>query len=44
MPLDASTFPPLPSTRLLDQVRERVRCLHDSIRTEDADVHSARAP
>jgi hypothetical protein len=28
--------PLLPSTRLLDQVRERVRYLHDSIKTEKA--------
>ncbi len=37
------TFPPLHATRLLDQVRERVRYLHYSIRTEDAYVHWIRA-
>ena len=26
--------PPLQSTRLLDQVRERIRCLHYSFSTE----------
>ena len=38
--------PPLPalqSSRLLDQVRERIRCLHYSIRTEEAYVHWVRA-
>lgn len=28
--------PALQSTRLLDQVRERIRCLHYSLRTEQA--------
>jgi hypothetical protein len=28
--------PSLQSTRLLDQVRERVRCLHYSLKTEKA--------
>ncbi|MDE2402809.1 MAG: integron integrase [Burkholderiales bacterium] len=32
-------LPPLKATRLLDQVRERVRYLHYSIRTEDAYVY-----
>jgi len=36
-------LPPLQSARLLDQVRERVRYLHDSIRTEQAYVHWVRA-
>ena len=38
--------PPLPalqSSRLLDHVRERIRYLHDSIRTEQAYVHWVRA-
>jgi integron integrase len=37
------TLPPLRSERLLDQVRERVRYLHFSIRTEQAYVHWVRA-
>jgi integron integrase len=36
-------LPPLASTRLLEQVRERARYLHYSIRTEDAYVHWVRA-
>jgi hypothetical protein len=32
-------LPPLQAPRLLDQVRERVRYLHYSIRTEQAYVH-----
>ncbi len=32
-------LPPLQSTRLLDQLRERIRYLHYSIRTEQAYVH-----
>jgi len=36
-------LPPLHSTRLLDQVRERIRYLHYSIRTEEAYVHWIRA-
>ena len=39
----ARTLPPLQSSRLLDQVRERVRHLHHSIRTEEAYVHWIRA-
>jgi len=41
-----SMGPPLPalqSSRLLDQVRERIRYLHYSIRTEQAYVHWVRA-
>ena len=38
-----SVLPPLVSERLLDQVRERVRYLHYSIRTEQAYVHWVRA-
>ena len=37
----ASGLPPVP--RLLDRVRERVRDLHYSIRTEEAHVHWVRA-
>src|SRR5690606_32945993 len=36
-------LPPLKSARLLDQVRERIRYLHYSIRTERAYVHWVRA-
>ena len=39
----AAPLPPLRSARLLDQVRERIRYLHYSIRTEDAYVHWIRA-
>jgi integron integrase len=39
----ASALAPLKSTRLLDQVRERVRLLHYSRRTEPAYVHWCRA-
>ena len=40
---DPHLLPPLQSARLLDQVRERIRYLHYSIRTEDAYVHWIRA-
>lgn len=40
--IDAS-LPGLKSSRLLDQVRERIRYLHYSIRTEQAYVHWVRA-
>ncbi len=36
-------MPPLQATRLLDQLRERVRYLHYSLRTEDAYVYWVRA-
>src|SRR4051812_21381743 len=36
-------LPPLRASRLLDQVRERVRYLHYIIRTDEAYVHWARA-
>ena len=36
-------LPALRSSRLLDQVRERIRYLHYSIRTEQACVHWVRA-
>jgi hypothetical protein len=32
-------MPPLKSVRLLDQLRERIRLLHYSLRTEEADVY-----
>ena len=38
-----SPLPPLQSGRLLDQVRERIRYLHYSLRTEQAYVHWVRA-
>ncbi|NUZ05348.1 integron integrase [Schlegelella koreensis] len=43
MKIAREPLPALQSTRLLDQVRERVRYLHDSIRTEQAYVHWVRA-
>lgn len=39
----AQRLPALQSTRLLDQVRERIRLLHYSRRTEEAYVHWIRA-
>lgn len=39
----ASPLPPLHSQRLLDQVRERVRYLHYSLRTEEAYLYWIRA-
>lgn len=42
-PLVSPVLPLLRSTRLLDQLRERVRLLHYSRRTEDAYVHWVRA-
>lgn len=41
-PCSSSARPPLRSTRLLDQVRERLRYLHYSIRTEDTYVYWVR--
>ena len=38
-----SPLPPLQSARLLDQVRERIRYMHYSIRTEEAYVHWVHA-
>src|SRR5574343_953352 len=38
-----SQLPPLQSVRLLDQLRERIRYLHYSRRTEDAYVFWCRA-
>ena len=34
--------PPLQATRLLDQLRERLRYLHYSLRTEETYLHWAR--
>lgn len=42
-PVRALALPPLKSPRLLDQVRERVRGLHYSLRTEEAYVYWCRA-
>ena len=39
MTIPPGALPPLQSNRLLDQVRERIRYLHYSIRTEQAYVH-----
>jgi integron integrase len=39
----SSALPPLASARLLDQVRERVRFLHYSLRTEESYLHWIRA-
>jgi integron integrase len=39
----AVTLPPLQSVRLLDRLRERIRYLHYSLRTEEAYVYWARA-
>ncbi len=36
-------MPPLQSVKVLDQLRERIRYLHCSIRTEDAYVYWVRA-
>lgn len=48
--ITVSVAPPLahagsaaPARRLLDPLRERLRCLHSSIRTEEACVHGVRA-
>jgi len=42
-PFPAPSLPPLRSTRLLDQLRERIRFLHYSRRTEEAYVYWCRA-
>ena len=36
-------MPPLQSARVLDQLRERIRYLHYSLRTEEAYVYWAKA-
>ena len=40
---NSQSLPPFRASRLLDQVRERIRYLHYSIRTEQAYVHWIRA-
>ena len=40
---DVLSLPPLQSSRLLDQLRERIRLLHYSRRTEEVYVHWVRA-
>ncbi len=42
-PLPAPQGPPLRSTKILDQLRERIRLLHYIRRTEEACVHWCRA-
>jgi integron integrase len=42
-PAVRAELPPLQTTRLLDQLRERIRFLHYSRRTEEAYVHWCRA-
>lgn len=42
-PRRGEALPPLKSTRLLDQLRERIRALHYSLRTEEAYVYWCRA-
>ncbi|HET9821588.1 MAG TPA: integron integrase [Burkholderiaceae bacterium] len=42
-PVGGAVLPPLRAVRLLDQVRERARGLHFSLRTEEAYVHWCRA-
>lgn len=39
---DKVATPVLHSARLLDQLRERIRCLHYSLQTEKAYLYSAR--
>lgn len=41
-PILTKELPPLKATRLLDQVRERIRMMHYSLRTEEAYVHWCR--
>jgi integron integrase len=43
MKTGTSPIPPLRSVKVLDQLRERIRYLHYSIRTEQAYVHWVRA-
>lgn len=42
-PLPPVNLPPLQAVRLLDQLRERIRMLHYSVRTEQAYLHWCRA-
>ena len=41
-PYSVSTRPPLKATRIMAQLRERLRYLHYSLRTEEAYVHWVR--
>jgi integron integrase len=43
LPRRGEALPPLKSARLLDQLRERIRALHYSLRTEEAYVYWCRA-
>lgn len=43
MKSSTALLPPLQSVKVLDQLRERIRYLHYSIRTEDAYVYWVRA-
>lgn len=43
MKTGSDPLPPLVSVKVLDQLRERIRYLHYSIRTEEAYVHWVRA-
>ena len=43
MKTSTAPLPPLQSVKVLDQLRERIRFLHYSIRTEQAYVHWVRA-
>ena len=42
MKSSTAPLPPLQSVKVLDQLRERIRYLHYSIRTEDAYVYWVR--
>ena len=39
---DARALPPVKASKVLDQLRERVRHLHDSLRTQRARVYWVR--
>jgi hypothetical protein len=43
MKSSTAPLPPLRSVKVLDQLRERIRYLHYSLRTEQAYVHWVRA-
>jgi hypothetical protein len=43
MKTSTAPLPPLRSVKVLDQLRERIRYLHYSLRTEEAYVHWVRA-
>ena len=43
MKTSTAPLPPLRSVKVLDQLRERIRYLHCSLRTEQAYVHWVRA-